>query len=125
MTLQETHSPSPTFEAITAEALVHVDIDTLPFGVVEMDGDGRVIRYSRFESELSGLEVARVMGRHFFSEVGPCMNNFMVAQKLEGADELDEIVDYVLTLRIAPTAVRLRLLRTAEPRRRYLLVHRS
>jgi hypothetical protein len=38
--------------------------------------------------------------------------------------ELDDIVPYVLTLRMRPTKVRLRLLATAGILRRYVLIER-
>ena len=52
------------------------------------------------------------------------MNNFMVAQRLEDEPELDAIVPYVLTLRMRPTPVRLRLLASPAASRRYLLIER-
>jgi hypothetical protein len=52
------------------------------------------------------------------------MNNFMVAQRFEDEPELDDIVPYVLTLRMRPTRVRLRLLATAGAPRHYILIER-
>ncbi len=113
-----------TFETATFPSLDSADIDALGFGVVRMDGGGNVIGHNRFESDLSGLEAPRVLGRHFFSAVAPCMNNHMVAQKLEGATKLDEILSYVLALRIAPSPVRLRLMKSPAQPHSYLLVER-
>jgi hypothetical protein len=56
--------------------------------------------------------------------VGQCMNNFMVAQRFEDEAEIDDIVPYVLTLRMRPTRVRLRLLASATSPRRYILIER-
>jgi hypothetical protein len=57
------------------------------------------------------------------------MNNFMVAQRFDdaGADgtALDLTVPYVLTLRMRPTKVQLRLLAAPGARCRYVLVQRS
>jgi hypothetical protein len=52
------------------------------------------------------------------------MNNFLVAQRFEDEAELDEIVPYVLTLRMRPTKVRLRLLKTPETALSYILIER-
>jgi len=43
-------------------------------------------------------------------DVGPCTNNYLVAQRFLDCDELDEQLDYVFTFRMAPTPVRLRML---------------
>lgn len=113
------------FETITASDLSEMDIDTLEFGVIAMDRDAGVTAYNQAEAEISGLSEDRVLGRKFFTEVAPCMNNFMVAQRYEDPGPLDEMLDYVLTLRMAPTPVRLRLLREEDADVQYLLVERS
>lgn len=100
-------------------------LDALPFGVIGMDDDHQVVLYNRAESALSGLSPERVLGRHFFSEVAPCTNNFMVAQRFEEEETLDAFVDYVFTLRMKPTPVRLRLLRRTGAARQYLLVQQT
>jgi photoactive yellow protein len=107
-------------DAASAQAL-----DALPFGVIGFAADGLVTRYNVFESRGAGLRAANVVGRHVFHEIAPCMNNFMVAQRFEDEPQLDATVPYVLTLRMRPTPVRLRLLRSPESASRYLLVDRN
>jgi photoactive yellow protein len=77
------------------------------------------------EAASAGLSPARVIGKHVFEEVAPCMNNFMIAQRFQDEPELDVIVPYVLTLRMRPTPVRLRLLQSAHGSTRFLLVERK
>lgn len=101
-----------------------VRIDELAFGLVVMDTDGVVVGYNRAEAELSGLDPDRVVGRNFFTEVGPCTNNFMVAQRYQDVDDLDETIDYVFTFRMAPTPVRLRMLASPDDPLRYLAIVR-
>lgn len=107
------------FETATVE-----DLEILPFGVIGMTLDGMVIAYNKAEAALAGLTPSRVIGRHFFTSVAPCTNNYMVAQRFEGEAGLDAIIDYVFTLRMAPTPVRLRLLKWPDAERMYLLVER-
>jgi photoactive yellow protein len=87
-----------------------------------MNRSGEVTGYNAFESARSGLRVERVMGRNFFVEVGPCTNNYLIAQRFADCEELDEQLDYVFTFRMAPTPVRLRLLARAGSLRQYLAV---
>jgi len=107
------------------EALDDSALNALPFGVIAMAENGTVTRYSMTESRLSGLTPANVVGRHFFSAVAPCINNFMVAYRFETEPTLDTVIDYVFTLRMRPTAVRLRLLKQPERRFMYLVVERK
>jgi photoactive yellow protein len=104
------------------EAADDATLDAAPFGVVAMTEDGVVTSYNAAESRLSGLTPARVVGRHFFSAVAPCTNNFMVAHRFETEPALDAFVDYIFTLRMQPTKVRLRLLKQPGRRRNYLVV---
>ena len=104
------------------ESVSLAEIDSLGFGLVVMDRDGTVLGYNQRESRLSGLPPAGVIGRNFFTDVGPCTNNFLVAQRYADSDELDERLDYVFTFRMAPTPVRLRLLARKGSPRQYLAV---
>ena len=52
------------------------------------------------------------------------MNNFMVAQRFQDEAYLDVVIDYVLTLRMRPTPVRLRLLKSPAVGRCYILIER-
>ncbi|MEJ7687204.1 MAG: PAS domain-containing protein [Variovorax sp.] len=110
------------------DELSNAELDDVSFGVIGFDADGVVRRYNRYESEAAGLSLQRVVGNPLFTVVAPCMNNYMVAQRFEdarhGAQPLDLTIDYVLTLRMRPIKVRLRLLSDAEGASRYVLVHR-
>ncbi|MES3083489.1 phosphonate transporter [Sphingomonas faeni] len=106
------------------DAMSEQERDALPYGVVGFVADTIVQTYNATEARLSGLDPATVIGVPFFEAVAQCMNNFMVAQRFEDEPELDDIVPYVLTLRMRPTKVRLRLLATAEILRRYVLIER-
>jgi photoactive yellow protein len=99
-------------------------LDALPFGVIGFGPDTEVEIYNATESRLAGLSRERVVGRQYFSVVAPCMNNFLVAQRFEDEDELDAVIDYVLTLRMRPTKVRLRMLKRAGESMRYILIQR-
>jgi len=103
-------------------------LDQLDFGVIGFDAETNVCRYNRTESEAAGLTPPRVLGQPLFTNVAPCLNNFMVAQRFEDAQDegtaLDDTIDYVLTLRMRPVKVKLRLLAEPNSAVRYVLVQR-
>jgi photoactive yellow protein len=103
-------------------------LDVLDFGVIGFDAEAVVRRYNALESKLAGMASERVLGEPLFTTVAPCMNNFLVAQRFEDAaaegSVLDEVIDYVLTLRMRPTKVRLRLLAAPGLSLRYVLIDR-
>ena len=112
-------------------ALGEAGCDGLEFGVIGFDA-GTVVRlYNATESRAAGLAPGSVLGQPLFTVVAPCMNNFMVAQRFVDAaadgTALDAIINYVLTLRMRPVKVRLRLLASsasAGTALSYLLVER-
>lgn len=108
-----------SLETMTVDAL-----DALPFGVVGFSADTVVEIYNATEARMSGLDPSTVLGVPFFDAVAQCMNNFMVAQRFEDEPKIDDIIPYVLTLRMRPTRVRLRLLAQPETARRYILIER-
>lgn len=116
-----------SFETIPLAELCGLDTercDALPFGVVGLSPDGLVEVYNRTEERLAGLPRDSVIGTHYFSATAQCMNNFMVAQRFEDEAEIDAVIDYVLTLRMRPTPVRLRLLKALGIPRNYILIER-
>ena len=118
MDFQDTIS-LPQLEAMSPQGL-----DGLNFGVVRMRADGEVVAYNAWESKMAGLSRERVLARNFFSEVAPCTNNFMIAERFMSEPEIDATLDYVFTLRMKPTPIKLRLLKSATADHMYLLVSR-
>jgi photoactive yellow protein len=98
--------------------------DRLPFGVVGLDAGGHAVVYNATEARMAGLDPKKVLGVSFFDAVAQCMNNFMVAQRFEDEPELDAIIPFVLTLRMRPTPVRLRLLASKSGPLRFILIDR-
>ena len=114
-----------------AEQLVTADdavLDALQFGIIGFDQQTIVQRYNTFESQLAGLDKSRVLGHPLFTSVAPCMNNFLVAQRFEDSlstgELLDATLDYVLTLRMKPVKVKLRLLAGSTGALSYVLILR-
>lgn len=104
-------------------------LDQLDFGVIGFDAETVVRQYNQTESEAAGLTPPRVVGQPLFTNVAPCLNNFLVAQRFEDAQDegsaLDDTIDYVLTLRMRPVKVKLRLLAQPDSSQRYVLVQRK
>ena len=99
------------------------NFDSLPFGVVKMDYRGIVISYNQTQSNLSGILKENAIGKHFFTQVAPCTNNFMVSEKYN-AQQLDEIMPYMFTYITKPTLVDLRLIKGSKGNQ-YLLAKKA
>jgi photoactive yellow protein len=118
---------APLLEALSLaqiEAMGPDELDALPFGVTGLDAGNCVAVYSAVEARYAGLTRESVLGRHFFTAVAPCMNNALVAGRMEGVDTLDVTIDYVLTFRMRPTRVRVRLIKAPGAACQYILIQR-
>jgi photoactive yellow protein len=99
------------------EALHHADEEILnaaPFGIIEIDDEGVVQFYNRYESNLSGVPPEEACGTNFFTELAPCSNNPLFWGRFkEGVEEgdLDEHFTYTFTYKMRPTLVDVRLYR--------------
>jgi photoactive yellow protein len=63
-----------TFDPDRLNALGDEELDALPFGVIALDGDGRIVRYNMAEARFARLDRGQVVGRSFFGEVARCTN---------------------------------------------------
>lgn len=108
------------------EQIDDAGIDQLEFGVIGFAQDTLVCRYNAYESRAASLAPEKALGHPLFTSVAQCMNNYLVAQRFEDTttegSSLDETIEYMLTWRMRPTKVLLRLLSAPEYRTRYILV---
>ena len=48
------------------------ELNGLPVGMIQLDAQGRILKFNKAEAELARLKQERQIGRHFFDEVAPC-----------------------------------------------------
>ncbi|KFE64567.1 PAS domain-containing protein [Hyalangium minutum] len=48
------------------------DMDTLPFGLIQLDRTGRILKFNQTEANLARINRDRQLGKNFFDEVAPC-----------------------------------------------------
>ena len=116
---------TPSFDAPHIAAQLNCmsdsELDGLPFGVIEMDHQFKVLRCNTVQSHHSGVPCDRVIGQHFFRDAAPWADNSRVAKRYR-LDSLDETIHYSLSLNMQPHPVTLRMLKPAYNDRMYLLV---
>ncbi len=79
----------PTYDdpqlARKVEQLSPDQVDSLPFGAIRIDDDGRVQYYSQAERRLSGSGNLERLDRNFFTDIAPCMDNEAYRGRIERA----------------------------------------
>lgn len=71
--------------AMAIEALPSETVDTLPYGAIRLDDDGKVQFFSEAERRLSGWGDRERFGLDFFSKIAPCMDNPDLRGRVERA----------------------------------------
>jgi photoactive yellow protein len=72
MPVSSASAVSPSFLFTRVDSISEAELDALPYGVIQLDATGSVLRYNAFEAGLSGLTRQTVVGKNFFKQVAPC-----------------------------------------------------
>jgi photoactive yellow protein len=56
----------------SVDAMTPAELDALPYGMIQLDASGRILKYNAVESRLASLPQAQAVGKQFFTEVAPC-----------------------------------------------------
>ena len=98
-----------------ANELAHMsdaEIDDLAFGLVELDRDGKILRYNAAEADIAGLDQEGMVGRDFFKDVAPCTQTDVFEGRFrKGVEEgkLDIEFAYVFDHQMPQTQVRVHM----------------
>ena len=87
-------------------------INDLPFGAIELDRVGTILRYSTVEGEITGRDPKAVIGKNFFSDVAPCTNTPRFRGEFDrGVQEnhLETMFEYVFDYEMKPTKVKVHM----------------
>ena len=108
-------------------------LDALPFGVVCLDERMTVVRMNRAESEASGIQRWRAIGRDFFRDVAPGPTNKRLAEQVaafashpaEPHDEECAKIEHVFPRRRGADSTTISLCHGRTPARVYLCIRRG
>ena len=96
----------------TVDTMSAEELDTLPFGVIQLDEEGKIRMYNLAEGEISGRNPEEVLGKNFFTEVAPCTNVQEFAGRFrQGVKDrnLNCTFPYLFDFRMRPTRVWVRM----------------
>jgi photoactive yellow protein len=104
-----------------------VELDSLAFGAIELDSDGKIVRYNAAEADISGRDQAGMVGRNFFADVAPCTRGEAFEGRFRAgvkAGHMDVQFTYVLDHDMLPTEVRVRMHRVEGKDTYWVLIKR-
>lgn len=116
------------FAAAQVITMSDAELDALPFGVICLDPDGKVLRYNLAEARLARLDRARVVGKNFFRRIAPCTATpefeGRVRAFFAGTQQVDRFT-YLFDFKFGAQTVEIETVRVPVNDRVYLLVNRQ
>ncbi len=100
-------------------------LDELPYGMIQLDSTGRILKYNAVESRLASIAQSDAIGKQFFTEVAPCtrVQEFYGAFK-EGVEteSLDTTFQFHFAFKKNPRDVTVRLFYSRRTRTVWVVV---
>lgn len=122
---------STSHDALKAEILSAADtmsadeLDSLPYGMIQLDAAGRILKYNAVESRLAQLPQDTTVGKKFFSEIAPCTKvQQFYGQFKEGVlrESLDTTFSFHFAFKQNPRDVTVRLFYSKRTRSVWVMV---
>ena len=88
------------------------ELDRVPYGVIQLDCRGRILKFNAVESRRAELPQAQQIGKHFFTEVAPCTKvQAFYGRFMEGVTHgsLDSTFQFHFAFKQSPRDVTVRL----------------
>ena len=87
-------------------------IDELAFGAIQLDAQGKILRYNEAEAQITGRNAAAVIGSNFFRDVAPCTNTAKFKGVFDAGvrtNTLNTMFEYVFDYKMNPTKVKIHM----------------
>ena len=122
------HAPRPIDDAdlaAKADDLTAAELDRLPFGMIQIDATGRILKFNAVESRLAALDQQQQIGKHFFTQVAPCTKvQAFYGRFKEGVmqEQLDTTFSFHFAFRQNPRDVMVRLFYSRRTRSVWVMI---
>lgn len=87
-------------------------LDKIAFGAIELDSNGKVLKYNVAEGDITGRKPEEVMGKNFFTQVAPCTDKAEFKGRFDAgvkSGDLNTMFEYVFDYKMKPTKVKVHM----------------
>lgn len=87
-------------------------IDDLAFGAIQLDAQGKILRYNEAEAQITVRNASAVIGSNFFRDVAPCTNTAKFKGVFDAGvrtNTLNTMFEYVFDYKMNPTKVKIHM----------------
>jgi len=112
----------------TLSSMKDSDLDSLAFGAIQLDADGKILQYNAAEGDITGRDPKAVIGKNFFKEVAPCTDSKDFAGRFrEGvkSGDLNTMFEYTFDYQMQPTKVKVHMKKALTGDSYWILVKRA
>ncbi len=102
-------------------------IDQLAFGAIQLDAQGKILRYNEAEAQITGRQASAVIGSNFFRDVAPCTNTPRFKGIFDAGvrtNTLNTMFEYVFDYKMTPTKVKIHMKRAISDGTYWIFVKR-
>ena len=128
----DTPTPPPAHHQVATDArlddadqMTPEELDALPYGMIQLDTSGRILKYNRVESRLASLPQQAQIGKHFFTEVAPCTKVQQFYGRFKDGvvrESLDATFQYHFAFKQSPRDVTVRLFYSRRTRTVWVMI---
>ncbi len=96
----------------TLSGLSSKQIDELAFGAIQLDSQGKILRYNEAEAQITGCRADAVIGTNFFRDLAPCTNTARFKGVFDAgvrSNNLNTMFEYVFDYKMTPTRVKIHM----------------
>jgi len=87
-------------------------VDDLAFGAIQLDNEGKILKYNAVEGAITGRDPKEMIGKNFFKDVAPCTQTPEFEGRFkQGAKsgDLNVMFEYTFDYKMAPTKVKVHM----------------
>ncbi len=68
------HFAAQGMDRVSIDDLSSEELDSLPFGAIQLNPAGIILKYNDYESKLARVTQKEAIGKNFFTDIAPCTN---------------------------------------------------
>lgn len=87
-------------------------IDSLSFGAIQLDCNGKILQYNNAEGEITGRDPKAMLGKNFFEDVAPCTKSPEFHGRFKAGvakKDLNVLFEYRFDYNMSPTKVKVHM----------------
>ncbi len=87
-------------------------VDDLAFGAIQLDDEGKILKYNAVEGAITGRDPKEMLGKNFFKDVAPCTQTPEFEGRFkEGVKngDLNVMFEYTFDYKMTPTKVKVHM----------------